>query len=432
MSQDAFARIASKFTAYTTTVAAIEKYLSKQRIGSVIRLDHAASFVRSTPQLLEAMLDELCNDTLLDQTTIWICMRHDTAVGTGTDVQGRRYCDLCQEWYFERQLQSEQAYSLRIPVVPKMNTADQNAAGEKPPQPMKDLAQRRYARIQPWATLQESQFTIETPTLSDGVKRAALDHLQQFGIARIRFEADVPTSERLETIENWIGPARSQQNDHVGKVKSIEPKAGIAATTGDSVMALGPHVDGTQDNYTPALLGFQYDVGAKWGAESTFMDAAAMLSEINSCDLQRILTSLARRDCSTCTKRKGSWQQTFTGPLVRAEYAGHSVSLRFRPDDLLQVIPECMPEFTLLKNAIDQWYERHAIQFTPREGDIVIFDNWRILHGRRAVSPQSRRQRIHDRIWIDRFHPIHDGSYLLGIRPISPGLMHAIQTANHP
>ena len=39
---------------------------------------------------------------------------------------------------------------------------------------------------------------------------------------------------------------------------------------------------------------------------------------------------------------------------------------------------------------------------------------------------------IHDRMWIDNLLPEHQGKYLLGIRPLTPGQIHAIQLANSP
>ena len=94
----------------------------------------------------------------------------------------------------------------------------------------------------------------------------------------------------------------------------------------------------------------------------------------------------------------------------------------------MQVIPECQAEFNNLKTAVASWSEKHSIRYTPQEGDLVIFDNWRVLHGRAAIG--GRHQRIHDRMWIDRLLPVYDGKYLLGIRPLTAGLTDAIQKAN--
>lgn len=225
-----------------------------------------------------------------------------------------------------------------------------------------------------------------------------------------------------------MGPARLEQNDFSGKVKSLVPDYSVEANTGTSAKELAPHVDGTQDERTPAVLAFQYDLSATWGAESTFIDMAGVLGELPYDDLERILVALARRDCGTCTKTKGKWSRTFTGPLIRAEYSGGSISIRLRGDDLLRVKAEYKMEFNALKRAVVELGERHKLRYSPQEGDVVLFDNWRVLHGRAAIG--GRHPRIHDRMWIDRLLPEHDGQYLLGIRPLGANLMAEIEQAN--
>src|SRR5205823_13021295 len=37
------------------------------------------------------------------------------------------------------------------------------------------------------------------------------------------------------------------------------------------------------------------------------------------------------------------------------------------------------------------------LSFMPADGDIVVFDNWRVLHGREPVG--GRHRRLHDRMW---------------------------------
>jgi gamma-butyrobetaine dioxygenase len=300
--------------------------------------------------------------------------------------------------------------------------------------PLTDINRQQMARITPWETLREEDYTLPVTTLNAGLKQRALELLQQYGIARLRWQGDSPSPDRIESFENWIGPARTEQNDFKGKVKSLKPNYDAAPTTGDSAKALPPHVDGTQDTITPCILAFQYDLSATWGGESLFLDTAAMLGSLPHEDLERIVVSLARRDCATCVKTKidpdtkAEWTERYDGPLFRAESEGHSLSIRIREDDLLKVIPECQPEFDLLKTTISNWAKSNLLRYTPHEGDVVIFDNWRVLHARAAIG--GRHQRIHDRMWIDRLLPEYRGRYLLGIRPLTPSLIDAVLRAN--
>ena len=156
-----------------------------------------------------------------------------------------------------------------------------------------------------------------------------------------------------------------------------------------------------------------------------------MLSELQQDRLEFIVKSLARSDCATCIKQKEKddgtvWEGEFKGPLIKSVCGNQAVSVRIRLDDVLQVNDDCKNALDELKSAIQNW--PHCVSYTPQEGDIVIFDNWRVLHGREAVG--GRHQRIHDRMWIDKLLPKHDGRYLLGIRPLGNDLMAAVAAAN--
>jgi len=428
MSSDVFARIATKYTSLGDKVGAVESYLSRQYLEVPIRIESAADFVRVRPEILRPIFDDLAEASVLDRRECWICTHCDTVIEGPEEDDGKRVCDTCDRRFSSLTADHETCYYLRRPIVSSHERRASAHGRDQVTNPMTDPTRRQQMRIAPWKTLREEQYTISVTTLHDGPKKQALKCLEEFGIVRLRWQADPPTAERLASIENWIGPARTRQNDYNGKVKSIKPNYDAPPNTGDSARELPPHVDGTQDPRTPAILGFQYDLTSTWGAESTFLDMAAVLSELSEGDLEEVLTTLARKDCATCTKTKGTWTQTFNGPLVRSECGDQSISIRLREDDLLTVITPCQSAFDKLKTVVTEWNRANKIRYTPHEGDVVIFDNWRILHGRAAIG--GRHQRIHFRIWIDDLLPELRGQYLLGIRPIPSSLMAAVQSAN--
>jgi alpha-ketoglutarate-dependent taurine dioxygenase len=427
MSSAAFGRIVNKYPAFSKGIANLERYLSVRSIEIAVRPDGAADFVGLKPDFVKVLLDNLVTETVLEKRLCWICKTCDTPIETEED-DGKRECDLCNGQYSEAEVLLEECYFLKRTIVSSISTSSKRSDSKMRTNSLMESTGQNWARITPWRTLSEEDFTISVTTLHDGPRKQVLGLLERYGIARLRWQGDPPTPERLLSIENWIGPARTEQNDFKGKVNSLRPDNSVAPNTGSSSKALSPHVDGTQDEFTPALLAFQYDFSSTWGGESTFLDMAALLGTLPADDLEQILTALARRDCATCTKTKGEWTKTFSGPLFRSVCDGRSVSVRLRLDDLMQVIPECETEFERLKQAVETWAERHMLSYTPQEGDLVIFDNWRLLHGRTAIG--GRHQRIHDRMWIDNLLPVHEGKYLLGIRPIGTGLMDAIQRAN--
>jgi hypothetical protein len=428
MSSDAFARIAARHESRKETVGELEGYLAARGTADAVRPNVAADFIDCAPEEVEGLLEELAEEQVLVRRHEWICPTCDAPIMGDLETDETKFCDDCTRYYRVQQVRIEPCYFLRAQLVQRPRTeadGDEVFMGQNP---LKEADRLRHARVTPWKALAEDDFTLPIDALEGGDKGAALRMLHEHGIVRIRMYGDTPSAQRLLSLENWVGPAREVQNDTPGKVKSLVPNYDAPPNTGDSSQALAPHVDGTQDDQTPALLAFQYQTGGKWGAESTFLDTAAMLAELPEHDLARILTVLARKGCGTCTKTKGEWSKTFTGPIVQSQYGGLSVSIRLRDDDLLSVIDECAREFNELRNLVRTWSEHNMTRYTPQDGDIVIFDNWRLLHGRAAVG--GSRQRIHDRMWIDCFLPVHDGKYMLGVRPLGNGLLNAIELAN--
>src|SRR5258708_778528 len=374
MSSAAFERIASRYEAHRSGIAALENYLSVRSTGIAIRPEAVADFIDLRPEFIQSLFDQLVKDDVMQRRACWICPECDAPIERKSDDENKRECDLCCRPYSSGEVEFAKCYFLKRTILRTMPR--RSKSGEKVQiNPMTDPSSLKYAHITPWQTLREDDYTIPITTLGDGPRKAALSLLEKYGIARLRWEGDTPTPDKLLSFENWVGPVRAQQNDFKGKVQSLHPDHALAANTGSSAKPLAPHVDGTQDDFTPAILAFQYDLSSTWGAESTFIDMAALMGSLPPEQLERICTALARADCATCTKTKGEWTKTYCGSIVRAECAGRSISVRLRLDDLLKVIPECRREFESLRAAVSSWAKTNVLRYTPHDGDVVIFDN---------------------------------------------------------
>ena len=80
-----------------------------------------------------------------------------------------------------------------------------------------------------------------------------------------------------------------------------------------------------------------------------------------------------------------------------------------------------------------QWWKtfndpEYRLEFRPRNGDIIVFDNWRILHARDEVFGLPIRQ--HWRAWITTLKPTLLPKYYLGIRPVAAATAAKIEAAN--
>lgn len=264
---------------------------------------------------------------------------------------------------------------------------------------------------------------VRTSTLGDAAREAIEHHLTRFGLVVIRYEAvDVPARAVLEHVVADLGQPASRQNLFEGSVKRIRPVPDGLSASGDTSHDIGWHVDGTQHRgLQPELLVFAYVTEPKVGGFSTFADGARILASLEPGLRRRVLLALARPDAGIFRKRG----MTATAPLVAANGLG-GLALRLRFDDVLTVHPEVHWAFETLRTAYAD--PRFTLRFRPREGDLVVFDNHRLVHGRSAIHGACIR--AHDRVWIPRVHGPLRRRIELGARPVEPallGLMHVQQ-----
>jgi len=278
------------------------------------------------------------------------------------------------------------------------------------------------ARIDLWASgLPYHRFLVEEEKLGDLAQLRILDNLERFGICLVRPVGLEPTRELVESIIQMIGTPTERQNEDPGPIKDIRPRFGVAPNTGDSRWDLGFHIDGTQQASQPPVLLFQYATGATLGAHSKFADAARIIHDFPIPDRSRILTNLARRDAATFAKGKGR----YVGPIFSFSPT-EALMCRIRFDDVIEVHNECREAFEALRRAFDDPY--YSISFQPRDGDVVVLDNWRVMHARTEVY--GTRERHHRRVWFASLKLEHQPKYYLGLRPIPRELAAQIQGAS--
>jgi alpha-ketoglutarate-dependent taurine dioxygenase len=196
---------------------------------------------------------------------------------------------------------------------------------------------------------------------------------------------------------------------------------GGQANSGDTAADLGLHVDGTQHAETPAVLIFHYIAGAKVGANSVFIDIAKALLDIEEERRYEILMNLARPDAAACSKK----DMTHTGPIFYFSPTG-SLVCRLRFDEVMQVHTECRDDYEFLRERFND--QRYAMEFRPREGDIIVFDNWRVMHARDEVYGMHVRR--HWRAWVSTLKSTLLPNYYLGIRPIPLEIAAKIKVVN--
>ncbi|MFO0580028.1 MAG: TauD/TfdA family dioxygenase [Polyangia bacterium] len=268
-------------------------------------------------------------------------------------------------------------------------------------------------RIRPWDTLsdRESLFSIDKlggPEILEIRRR-----LEQYGICRIRLAGQNPEKVIIQALARHFGEVMDEQNDFQGSVKPIVPQRGLDATSGDSAGRLGPHADGTQYVRQPALLIFQYIRTADLGAESTFWDLSHILLELDPAKRDALLIALAHPEAGNFGKKGLS----FRGPMATRTQQ-NTVMIRERFDTVIGLHDTVHEAHEYLRERL----KKQGIVYSAFRGDIVIFDNGRILHGREEVGGDPA-QRLHHRMWISDLRGDLQTEMLLGVRPIEPAVL---------
>src|SRR5207253_8337563 len=119
------------------------------------------------------------------------------------------------------------------------------------------------------------------------------------------------------------------------------------------------------------------------------IDLSSVLRDLPNRD--DLLINLSKADAARFEK-KG---MEHIGPIFRFP-DGHSLAGRLRFDAVMEVKDECKTAFNLLRDAIHGGYE---IRFKPHPGDIIVFDNWRVMHARTEIYGEA--QRVHRRVWMN-------------------------------
>ena len=286
---------------------------------------------------------------------------------------------------------------------------------------LKIATAQELSRITPWAQLSHKKYLIETKELDGLVPDRIWEKIEEYGICLIRLLNYPPEESVLENVVKLIGFPADDQNDYSGPIKDINPSVQGRVNSGDSTSELGFHVDGTQDLIQPAILAFQYVRGAKLGANSRFADMAGILSDFDEDLKNEILGTLARCDAATFSKLGVE----YAGPIFSFSSIG-SLMCRIRFDSVITVHKDCLDAFELLRERFESTY--YPSMYLPRDGDIVVFDNLRVMHARDEIYGEV--QRHHRRVWIAVPRHEHQIAYQLGIRPVSSELAARIKLAN--
>jgi gamma-butyrobetaine dioxygenase len=228
---------------------------------------------------------------------------------------------------------------------------------------------------------------IESPE----ARRAFLNDLCALGLARLRGlrPDDGPALAAL------LGPVRSSNFGDFWDVKAVVDHRGDAATntTANTSLRLGPHTD-LPTRETPPGFQFLHCVeNEAVGGYSTMADGLALVDHLER-ENPAALEALTTLRWVFANRGMGI-DHRWTGPMIELAGDGHPITfrafypLRAFPDMAPDDLPRAYEAMSLFSTLADSDAFRLAYPFRP--GDLVAFDNRRILHGRDAFSVEGTR-----------------------------------------
>ena len=239
---------------------------------------------------------------------------------------------------------------------------------------------------EPWTAAGVAEHLLRMPyeefaAGTDGLA-TALDHLWRHGVITL---TEVPVdAEVTRAVLERIGYIRSTIFGDLWEFSSD----GGYDDTASTPLEITPHTDGTYSHDAPGLLGLHCHVYEAEGGENVFVDSHAIAGRLTPSSLEVLSTvdipSQYIGDGSHLMSKRPVLRYE-GNRLVQVSYNHHDRAPFVLPEPLMSQVYEALFEFDSLANDPDL-----QLDLALRPGDMVIFDNWRLLHGRRAFRGERR------------------------------------------
>jgi trimethyllysine dioxygenase len=213
-----------------------------------------------------------------------------------------------------------------------------------------------------------------------------LQRLQRYGFAVLT--GTPRTLDAVQQVADSIGYVRQTIFGGLFEFEANEDMADSAYTPKE----LRPHTDGTYSHDAPGLqllLCVDYDAT---GGESIMVDGARIAASLQATqpqvydDLTRIgVTGLYRGDGVELRARRPILRLDETGRLAQVTFNNYDRdTVRLADDDMRALYAGIRAFDSMANDPAYQW------RYTLEPGDMLIFDNWRVLHGRGAFSGRRK------------------------------------------
>lgn len=232
--------------------------------------------------------------------------------------------------------------------------------------------------------IDEQWPSIEHETVMAGDEGIAswLDLVAKYGFAMV--VGTPPTIEATEALVRRVGYVRETIFGGFWDFQADLSKADTAYTN----LELLPHTDGTYSHDAPGLQLLHCLTFDGEGGESTMVDGFRIASELraNEPELYQVLSTV-----NVPGQYIGDGSHLMAGrPVFRHDHLGTLVQVSFNNGDRAPFLlpPAQMDAFYEALRAFEALANDHALQWrrVNRPGTAMLFDNWRVLHGRAAYT----------------------------------------------
>jgi gamma-butyrobetaine dioxygenase len=225
------------------------------------------------------------------------------------------------------------------------------------------------------------------PDAPDAQAAAWLDAFLRYGF--IIFQG-VPTDlEQVRKVASMFGWTRET---NFGVTFEVRSKPGAEAIDlAYTPLKLDPHTDNPYRSPVPGVQLLHCVANETSGGLSTLVDGYAVAAALRTRDPEafRILSTIPVRFLF----RDKDTEMISSAPLIELDAGGNARTIRFSPRlDFVPLLPPAqLSAYYRARRALGQALrsEEFEIRFLLGKGDLVMFDNCRLLHGRTGFNPQE-------------------------------------------
>lgn len=233
---------------------------------------------------------------------------------------------------------------------------------------------------------------------ADGLLEQALEAVIGEGLVRLRGLPTAPGT--LGNIAARLGTLRATNFGSLFDVRSKPDPDSNAYTS----IALPPHVDLPTREYQPGLQLLHCLENSAAGGQAVMMDGFAVAEALRERHPEHFKTLTRVRWCFANTAK--TTDHVWFEPMIKLDPNGRVVEIRvadFLRGPLLAPVDDIEPAYAALIRLQNLLQEpEFALRFTYEPGDLVIFDNRRLLHGRDAFNPGTGGSRWLQGCYLER------------------------------